>query len=138
MPPTPAVPRPPASTPTVGKARTGTTVDVELEPPTPSPFFPRDLTSLFCLNSDAARALVREYGLVEDDDVYENQSLDTDSGQGGGEVESSSSGVQQIPTPTSTTKDPDVDSDSREKNLTRFMVHIGVCTVIVRQQTMLY
>ena len=40
----------------------------------PSPFFPCNLTSLLDLNSDVARMLVREYGLVEDDGVSASHS----------------------------------------------------------------
>ncbi|KAJ6497742.1 hypothetical protein C8R45DRAFT_138091 [Mycena sanguinolenta] len=71
----------------------------EEAPPTPSPLFPRDLKALFALNSEDAEVLVRDYGL-------------------GGEA--------PPVTPIVALMTPGAEADSRERNLNRFMAHIGV------------
>ncbi|KAI0748795.1 hypothetical protein BC629DRAFT_1298285 [Irpex lacteus] len=43
----------------------------EWNPLTPSPLFPRDLTSLIRLGTEEARALMREYGLVREEESRE-------------------------------------------------------------------
>ncbi|KAJ7496985.1 hypothetical protein FB451DRAFT_209896 [Mycena latifolia] len=64
--------------------------------PTASPLFPRDLKALFALKSEEAQILVKEYGL----------------------------GEQAAPiTPIQSTPN---EPDSRERNLNKFMAHIGV------------
>lgn len=82
--------------------------EIVLEPPTPSPLFPRDLTSLMRLNPDDATALVREYGL-EPLQIPEYSSL----GEG---FEAAK-------------KEP---QSSREENLNRFLSHIGVSVLMHR------
>ncbi|KII95749.1 hypothetical protein PLICRDRAFT_227669 [Plicaturopsis crispa FD-325 SS-3] len=99
VPPTPAIPSPPAPTPIAEVD--GDTDDT----PTPSPFFPRDLASLFALGPDSARLLVQEYGLI-------------DQGQSPVEERQNISAARTPSTPGS--------GDSREANLNRFMAHIGV------------
>ncbi|KAJ7647631.1 hypothetical protein FB45DRAFT_204767 [Roridomyces roridus] len=65
-------------------------------PPTASPLFPRDLKALFALKPEEAQTLVTEYGLTE-------QALPI------------------TPLPCSTEAD-----GARERNLNKFMAHIGV------------
>ncbi|KAF8178563.1 hypothetical protein K438DRAFT_1977800 [Mycena galopus ATCC 62051] len=64
--------------------------------PTPSPLFPRDLKALFALRSEEAETLVKEYGLGE-----------------------------HAP-PVTPIVAPAAEADFRERNLNRFMAHIGV------------
>lgn len=78
----------------------------DVEPPTPSPLFPRNLADLFSLNPDEARTLASEYGLVRPTD------------------DSPILSPHQTRTPNSAS--PDGDSQDREINLNRFMAHIGV------------
>jgi len=65
--------------------------------PTASPLFPRDLKSLFALKSEEAQTLVKEYGLAE----------------------------QATPI-TPIIAEGAVPTESRERNLNKFMAHIGV------------
>lgn len=62
--PATAFPRGPAPTP-IRRSRSGAAgLQVpETVPPTPSRFFPRDLSTLFALSQDDARRLLRDYGL---------------------------------------------------------------------------
>jgi hypothetical protein len=66
--------------------------------PTPSPLFPRDLKALFALRPEEAETLVKEYGL--------------------GEHAAPASPIAAIA--------PAAESDARERNLNKFMAHIGV------------
>ncbi|KAJ7244186.1 hypothetical protein B0H12DRAFT_813248 [Mycena haematopus] len=67
--------------------------------PTASPLFPRDLKALFALKSEEAQTLVKEYGL----------------------------GEEAAPvTPILAIMAPGAEADSRERNLNKFMAHIGV------------
>lgn len=59
--PATAFPHGPAPTP-IRRSRSGLQVS-ETVPPTPSRFFPRDLSSLFALSQEDARRLLRDYGL---------------------------------------------------------------------------
>ncbi|KAJ6576848.1 hypothetical protein B0H10DRAFT_2101776 [Mycena sp. CBHHK59/15] len=68
--------------------------------PTASPLFPRDLKALFSLKTEDALSLVKEYGLGEK--------------------------VQTPSTPTAEAASANDRPDSRERNLNRFMSHIGV------------
>ncbi|KAJ6558427.1 hypothetical protein DFH09DRAFT_1162770 [Mycena vulgaris] len=65
--------------------------------PTASPLFPRDLKALFALKSEEAQTLVKEYGLGE-----------------------------QAPPITPIVAGTANEPDSRERNLNKFMAHIGV------------
>jgi len=64
--------------------------------PTASPLFPRDLKALFALKSEEAQTLVKEYGLGEE------------------------------AVPVTPIVAPGTEPDSRERNLNKFMAHIGV------------
>ncbi|KAJ7714944.1 hypothetical protein B0H14DRAFT_3014674 [Mycena olivaceomarginata] len=66
--------------------------------PTASPLFPRDLKALFALRPEEAETLVKEYGL--------------------GEHAAPASPIAAVA--------PAAESDARERNLNRFMAHIGV------------
>ncbi|TCD66529.1 hypothetical protein EIP91_001249 [Steccherinum ochraceum] len=80
-----------------------TPVEIDLTPPTPSPLFPRDLTSLMRLSPSDAKVLVREYGL-------EPLQIQIP------EVPLLGEGFGPFSEPQS----------SREEDLNRFMSHIGV------------
>nr|GAT57891.1 predicted protein [Mycena chlorophos] len=73
---------------------------VDETPPTASPLFPRDLQTLFALKSEEAETLVREYKL--DDVAVPTTPIDS-------------------PAPSEAAVDV-----SRERNLNKFMAHIGV------------
>lgn len=79
----------------------------EIEPPTPSPLFPRKLTDLFTLSPEDTRRLVLDYGLVgPEDDAYDESPID--------------------PKMPVTPIDADIVNTNRDRNLNKFMAHIGV------------
>lgn len=119
---------------------------LEIEPPTPSPLFPRDLTSLMRLGQEEARALVKEYGLVrvryakkvaqsplsavageagpqdgtstgKDKDKQKGKEKEQDQGQDGKKDEDASPQLEPI-----------IEEETREESLNRFMSYIGVRT----------
>ncbi|KAF7315180.1 hypothetical protein MIND_00032400 [Mycena indigotica] len=85
---------------TRGPSPTATSATVIDEPsPTASPLFPRDLKSLFALKSEEAETLVKEYGLEH---------------------------THSPVTPLSAAGKAPIVDDSHERNLNKFMAHIGV------------
>ena len=84
---------------------------LDLEPPTPSPFFPRDLTSLIKLPTDQARALVTDYGLG----VVRVRNPSGDGKPGNANKKQSAK------------REPE-DEESREATLNKFLSYIGVST----------
>lgn len=80
----------------------------EMEPPAPSPLFPRNIADLFAMSPDKARTLVADYGLVKD--------------------KGDSPGAS--PTNQNTPESP-ADTQDTYLNLNRFMAHIGVPLQIV-------
>ncbi|KAH9942239.1 uncharacterized protein BXZ73DRAFT_97657 [Epithele typhae] len=111
---------------TVDTAAHGTGED-DAEMPSSSPLFPRDLATLVQLGADEARALVRDYGLVEDVDE-EEEAMKASVGKGlrGG----SGAGKKGRPvsglTGLSDASDWAGREGSREDHLNRFMKYIGV------------
>lgn len=125
--PTSAFPRPPAPTPirsaipTLMIPRESNQV-FEMIPPTPSPLFPRDLKSLFSLGPDAARRLLRDYGIEGDTDAV--RSPRTDEPRPKAAPKNTLGVVSESPSePLSPTS---ADSESRENDINKFMAHIGV------------
>lgn len=100
--PSPNIPLTPVPTPTAAVRPTILLPD-EVEPPTPSPLFPRNIADLFAMSSDEARRLVADYGLVEDI----------------GDFSGSSPASKRPPESPAETQDIHL-------NLNRFMAHIGV------------
>jgi len=115
-------------TPTTGDGSTTpttTTSTLDDYPLTPSPLFPRDMAALFKLGSDEARMLMKDYGLEgipeEPDDVQ----------IGGG-----TNGTDNPDTPVaSPTRRSAEESATRERDLSRFMAHIGVPFRMVPQKS---
>lgn len=64
--PTPATvfPQGPAPTPIRRTASNPFRLISDTVPPSPSPYFPRDMTTLFALNPEETKRLLREYGLT--------------------------------------------------------------------------
>lgn len=110
--PSPYMPAAPAPTPTT-TAPPAISLP-EIEPPTPSPLFPRKLTDLFILSPDATRRLVLDYGLVgPESDSYDDSPTE--------------------PSMPVTPVDADMINTNRDKNLNKFMAHIGVSSYFCRQ-----
>ena len=79
----------------------------DIEPPTPSPLFPSKLSDLLTLSPSVARKLVLDYGLVgPEDDSYADSPTD--------------------PKMPATPIDADIINENRDKDLNKFMAHIGV------------
>lgn len=88
---------------------------IQVTPPTPSPLFPRDLKSLFALGPDAARRLLRDYGI----DGKDEQSPATD--------EPCPKAAPRSSIPESPIGSPlESDDEHHEQRIHRFMFHIGV------------
>jgi len=95
--------------PNMSSAHTETTMlPEEIEPPTPSPLFPRNIADLFAMSPDNARMLVADYGLVKDE----------------GDTPGASPANQN-------TSESPADTQDMHLNLNRFMAHIGVPYQIV-------
>ncbi|KAI0072415.1 hypothetical protein K474DRAFT_1667839 [Panus rudis PR-1116 ss-1] len=106
---------------TVGSTNTGRPVRprvvTDLAPPTPSPFFPRDLTTLLKLGDNETKTLMQDYGLVP------MRHPGTPLAQEG---EAASAGLAA----------PDEQLEgSREENLNKFLNHIGVGFQLVPSPT---
>lgn len=137
MPPTPVVPDGPTPTPISTVASGGMTSaeagsTVNLEPPTPSPLFPRDLRSLFKLSPSDASTLVKEYGLGEitappssEPPEKEKSSPEASSATATTPSKKNKEKKQNKEAAEEAVEDPG-DIESREHNLNRFMAHIGV------------
>lgn len=115
--PTPfsSIPKAPVATPVRTTFRTSSTV-----PPTPSPHFPRDLRTLFALGPDAARALLRDYGLDSPmlSPIKEEAKPKTP-------LKNKTSG-SSVTSPRSA-EDSDDEATSHAQDMNKFMAHIGVC-----------
>ncbi|KAF8967934.1 hypothetical protein BDZ97DRAFT_1802022, partial [Flammula alnicola] len=109
--PTTAFPQGPAPTPirrTVSNSfRMGLTVP-DTVPPSPSPFFPRDMTTLFALNPEETRRLLREYG------------LSSAAGSPATEHPTRPRGLSIVD------EAAEEDPDAHARDLNKFMAHIGV------------
>lgn len=111
---------------------------LEIEPPTPSPLFPRDLTSLIRLGTEEARALVRDYGLVRvrypkqppqaPPQAPSENALDITTE----EIEADDREGQQHLKEVEVVGEPIIEEESREESLNRFLSYIGVSSVHVR------
>ncbi|KAI0799964.1 hypothetical protein C8Q74DRAFT_1233536 [Fomes fomentarius] len=117
--------------PTSTHSTGGTAVGVwDVQEPTASPLFPRDLATLVSLGPEEARTLVREYGLIGED---ENEG-DVDEEVQVAAVRTPTGRMRRDPRPTSaftTTSDGQswVNAGlqgSREEDINRFMRFIGV------------
>jgi hypothetical protein len=117
-----SIPSTPITAVAMSTPSTSTSTVDEVGPLTPSPLFPRDMASLFKLGPDDARALVRDYGLLEDipeengeAEVVRLNGSPTCSGTGSA-TPGGSPDVERMPEANVT----------RERDLSRFMAHIGV------------
>lgn len=119
--PTPfsSIPKAPVATPVRTTFRTYTA------PPTPSALFPRDLKSLFALGPDAARALLRDYGLDSPmlSPIKEEAKPKTP-------LKNKTSG-SSVTSPRSATEDSDDEATSHAQDMNKFMAHIGVPFLMV-------
>ncbi|KAI1787829.1 hypothetical protein LXA43DRAFT_1027675 [Ganoderma leucocontextum] len=116
----------------------------DIVPPTPSPHFPGNIATLVSLTADKARALVRDYGIVRDDDEPEDKDENTGRSAGmvrggkqsgnarGGRGGVGRGGRTQRPASMATTCS-DASSwvnagldGTREDDLNKFMRYIGV------------
>ena len=120
-----------------------------------SPLFPRDLATLVALGPGEVRALVRDYGLVDDGAEPDEDGAGTNAaaGQGarrggasggpGGSVRGARSGnraTRPVSTFTNASDASNWDavglSGSREDDLNKFMRHIGVSMLILRSKSL--
>ncbi|EKM53463.1 uncharacterized protein PHACADRAFT_259872 [Phanerochaete carnosa HHB-10118-sp] len=104
---------------------------LDLDIPTPSPLFPRDLTALARLNTDETRELMRDYGLVKTRRVarrvlrkrkisLDDPFLDKPETTFGDETETETSEVVEL-----------VEEDElRDETVNRFLQFIGVGSVV--------
>jgi hypothetical protein len=106
----------------------------DFEPPTPSPLFPRDLATLLKFGPNEARTLAKDYGLLADipEERSENVEIsgvrqDDDAGNGLGTEANTGSDGSSIDKQIAEEKTLD-----RERNISRFMAHIGVRTRAMR------
>lgn len=107
----------------------------DVEEPTASPMFPRDLATLVSLGPEEARKLVREYGLIGEDE----DEGDVDEEVQVAAVRTPTGRTRRDPRPTSTfTTASDGQSwvnaglqGSREEDINRFMRFIGVSVSFV-------
>lgn len=110
--PTPATafPQGPAPTPIRRSASNPyRSLTAETVPPSPSPFFPRDMTTLFALNPEETKRLLREYGLTS---AVASPAAEHPTRARG----------LSIVNEDAAEEDPDVHA----RDLNKFMAHIGV------------
>lgn len=110
--PTPATafPQGPAPTPIRRSASNPyRSLTSETVPPSPSPFFPRDMTTLFALNPEETKRLLREYGLTS---AVASPATEHPTRARG----------LSIVNEEAAEEDPDVHA----RDLNKFMAHIGV------------
>jgi len=109
--------------------------EIDIEPPTPSPFFPKNLGSLLKMKPEDARALVKDYGLedIVEEQQNENQEPASVEANGNKTPEQHENSTNTTATSNSTGEGGGVDNDNdndndHQRNLKRIMVHIGVST----------
>lgn len=101
-------------TPATAQGRRARLPRLDIEPPTPSPLFPRDLTSLIRLGPEEAKALMEDYGLVRV--RYPTTLLLPILGEDEEDVEQKPEVFAEEP----------VVEESREESINRFLSYIGV------------
>ena len=117
-----SIPSTPIAAVAMSTPSTSTSTVDEVGPLTPSPLFPRDMASLFKLGPDEARALVRDYGLLED---IPEENGDSEVVRVNGSPNRSDTGLAAPGGSPDLRRMPE-ENVTRERDLSRFMAHIGV------------